>query len=192
MDGKQLSDRSRDEPRTLPTFSAPLELDRRCRGESKLRRRILPMTKIGCSVLGDNEDDRNSLQKLMWRSTASSMVISFCDRVTSSLTASAQRPQSQWPWNRWRRREMYAGVHSSVKPHESHWTDSTSTTTGTWETGLVTAAEDGDWDWDWDWESEPEIAMAWKCWWMNQWIGTQFSVSLSLLYSCLDWLSVTV
>lgn len=101
----------------------------------------------------------------MWRSSASSVVMTLSDLTTSCFTASTHSPQSQRPWYLWRTLVMYAGVHSSVNPHESHFTHSTST----WETLFTKGL----------WVSDPEIAMA--CW--NRTCKITLSLSLFSLFS---------
>ena len=106
--------------------SPPVGVDGRDLGESKLRRRIRPMAEIGCSVALGGLQDLKSLQKLMWRFSASSMVMILSDLIASSLTASTHSPHIHRPWNFSRTRDMYSGVHSSVNPHDSHFTSSAS------------------------------------------------------------------
>ena len=67
----------------------------------------------------------NFPQKDMWALTASSMVVIF-RRLTSSLTASEQRPQSHLLSKLDLTSLMYACVQSSINPQHSHLTDSIS------------------------------------------------------------------
>lgn len=100
-DGKQLPDRRSDRRDATPSIpgKAPLELVLVVvlLGEpSRLRRRILPMTEIGSSS-SSGLQERKRWQNVVWRRRASSTEIRVEDRTTSSLTASAQSPQSQCP-----------------------------------------------------------------------------------------------
>nr|GMD32265.1 hypothetical protein C2845_PM10G05490 [Ipomoea batatas] len=67
------------------------------------------------------------MQKLRCRVNASSPLISRSShRRLSSFTASAHKPQIHFPWYRSRILSMYARVHSSINPQQSHFAKSTS------------------------------------------------------------------
>lgn len=122
-------------------------VDGRDLGESKLRRRSRPMAEIGCSFSFGELEDLKSLQKLMWRFSASSTVMRLSDLMTSSFTASTQSPHIHLPWYFSRTRDMYSSVHSSVNSHDSHFTNSTSVD------GTATFRRGG-----WDSDSETSVS----------------------------------
>lgn len=95
--------------------------------EVNLRLRIRLIAAIKCTVgSGGGSADRKFEQKFRCRFSASSALISRSHRTVSSFTASAHRPQIHFPWYRSRILSMYAGVHSSVNPQQSHFANSTS------------------------------------------------------------------
>lgn len=121
---KQLPERTSDD--RLTSRIGLLGDDLKLLGESKLFLRSFPMAKIGCSELEGGLVDWKFLQTLMCLFKASSVVISFSDLKTSSFTASMHKPQIHIPQYLWRIRDIYAIVHSSVNPQESHLMNSTS------------------------------------------------------------------
>lgn len=70
-------------------------------------------------------DGEKEYWKLVWRSSASSMVICFSDLKISSFTASAHSPHIQRPLWLALTLAMYSTVHSSVNSQHSHFANST-------------------------------------------------------------------
>ncbi|CAL9748308.1 unnamed protein product [Musa acuminata subsp. burmannicoides] len=130
---RQLLDRASElRVESLPSsFTVPLRglvgVDRVARGESRLRRKSCRKAAImGSAVLRGGRAARKLSEKLVWRTSASSVDIRRPARPISSSTASPQRPHTHRPLNRPRTASTYAGVHSSVSPQHSHIADTTS------------------------------------------------------------------
>lgn len=66
------------------------------------------------------------MQTFMCFVIASSVLISLSVLTISYFIASVHNPQIHFPWYLSRTLSMYAGVHSSIRPQQSHLTDSTS------------------------------------------------------------------
>ncbi|KAG6490551.1 hypothetical protein ZIOFF_051849 [Zingiber officinale] len=98
------------------------------RRDSRLRRRSCLTAAISCSAepAAGALADRKLRQNVACRTMASSGEIRSRKRQISSCTASAQRPQIHRPPCRSRTPAIYAGVHSSVIPQQSHAANSTS------------------------------------------------------------------
>lgn len=119
-------------------FERPSDREASFFGESSDRRRSCFIAEIKSSVgFRGGIEDLNALWNFICRFTASPVVILLWDLRDSSFTASAQSPQIHRPSYLSRTRLMYAGVHSSVNPQHSHFTDSTSIT---WLLCCVTGA----------------------------------------------------